>query len=324
MSYTDTQLSNLSPSPRYNTIRSRDEILPLTLANSKAFTSSRIPTLLAGWKLVTIPDEPDGSQTVFVLEAEFLKSRTPRPQRQVVKLGSAFDTTGDEESRQAVLNQLTDSTFAAFSHMAKQHLSPRLGSELRSHDPDTTLGATLAEQCQLTRDDFHKILQLKMDAVVDRKDPPTSVLLTPDQWNMTNKAGEDLRRDIEKVSRTRRVTTAKSEFAMKGEKLKKVEELGIYWRNADGSLSWVAGDNSLVPKLARHVSQPESGPSHPSSRDYRGEWSDPAGLSKIKASPRSDWVGAECPEATAGFGELTEEQEHERERDELWKEFYQG
>jgi len=45
---------------------------------------------------------------------------------------------------------------------------------------------------------------------------------------------------------------------MEGKELKQVEGLGIYWRNKDGSLVWVAGGDSLVPKFDAQGSEPGS------------------------------------------------------------------
>jgi len=157
MSYTDTQISNLPPSPEYNTIRSRDKTLPLTLPYSKAFTTSRAPSLLSCWSIAKIPHGPDGPVSVFVLETEFLRSRPPD-----TKLGSAHELSSREPydgiSRQAVLKQLTPDSFASFSHIASEIIPPRHAAILNSHDLSTVLEKGYASKCELTRNAFNKVL----------------------------------------------------------------------------------------------------------------------------------------------------------------------
>ena len=331
MSYTHTQISNLSPLTGYNTIRSRsrDKTLTYTLPYSKAFTSSKVPSLLGCWSIARIPHGPDGPVSVLVLETEFLRSRPPG-----TNLGSASEPSPreprDKRSLQAVLNLLTPDTFASFSHIAFETIPSALASDLRSHDPQTTLGAKPAKQCQLTRDALHKILKDKMDAVVvEGYDRARSVLFTPDEWKKWNKPGENLVDHIYSSPKSNSRTSKRFEYAMKGEKLSEMEGLVIYWRNEDGSLSWVAGDDSLVPESAGDVSQPENY-SHLSSQahtgDYGGEGSDPAGTSLVTASACSEWVGARFPEAAARSWQLTGQQMQEisEDSDRLWEESYNG
>lgn len=169
------------------------------------------------------------------------------------------------------------------------------------------------------------------DGINGKYDHVHTVVFTPAEWMKTNKPETcaDLYGPIIKLSRASRTNLEWFENATKlkeEEVLSKVKGLGIYWRNADGSLSWVAGDDSLVPESAGDVSQPESSSfrsSQAQTGDYRGEGSDPAGLSTVTASARSGLVGAEFTEATAGFEELTGEQKHEN-NDESWAKFYQG
>ena len=156
-----------------------------------------------------------------------------------------------------------------------------------------------------------------MKAAFDRThDLALTVVFTPEEWMKKNKceSKKDLYKTINDLPRTKNATEKWFKNATKLEEeevLSKVEGLGIYWRNADGSLSWVAGDDSLVPEPAGDVSQPEKSSSHPSSQaqtgDYRGEG-------------RSGFVGAETTGASAESWELTEGQM--QESDELWKELY--
>ena len=262
--------------------------------------------------------------SIFVLETEFLRSRPPR-----TELGSARDAR-DKDSHQAVLDQLTVDTFASFSHVALKLIPLASASNLRSHDPQTTLGATLAKQCQMTTNALHKILKDKMDAVVgEGYHRAKGVLFTPDQWKTWNKPGQNLTGHIHNLPKSKALTSERYEYALKGEDLSEMKGLGIYWRNEDGSLSWVAGDDSLVPESAGDVSQPENY-SHLSSQahtgDYGGEGSDPAGTSLVTASACSEWVGARFPEAAARSWQLTGQQMQEisEDSDRLWEESYSG
>ena len=266
---------------------------------------------------------------MLVFETEFLRSRPLGTDLKVAE----FDSARDERSRQAVLSQLTPVTFASFSHIASKIIFPGHAAILNSHDPLKDLEEECASKCESTRNAFNKVLRVKLIAAYDpTHDLAQTVVITPEEWKRMNKSEseKDLYKAIKNLPRTRMATLKWFENAMKlkeDEVLSKVKGLGIYWRNADGSLLWVAGDDSLVPESAGDVSQPESS-SFRSSRaqtgDDGGEGSDPAGLSAAPASACSEWVGAGITEANAGSGELELTEEEKQEMDESWEKFYQG
>ena len=252
-----SEISNLSDLPDYNIIRPPNTAL--TLPISKAFTSSPVPSLLGCWSLVRIPNLSNGSELVYVPESELLTSRVPGTDPNVPKLGNSL-VPGDAESRKAVLDQLTRETFRSFSHLASYYLDPKLAAALKSHNPQTALLATIqAQQCQKARNAFDTFLKIQMDAAKrEGHNPPISISMAPDKWEMTNQDGKDLYHALTGLPRTRATTSKRATYAMKGQKLKQVEGLGIYWRNEDGSLAWVAGDDSLVPKFEAQGSEPGS------------------------------------------------------------------
>ena len=251
-----SEISNLSDLPDYNIIQPPNTAL--TLPISKAFTSSPVPSLLGCWSLVRIPNLSNGSELVYVLESELLTSRIPGTDPEVPKLGNSL-VPGDNESREAVLDQLTRETIKSFSHLASYYIDPKLAAALKSHNPQTSLLATTQAQkkCHSTRNAFDTFLKIQMDAAKRKgHNPPISISLAPGRWKMTNQDGKDLYRGLNGLPRTRATLSNRATYAMEGKELKQVEGLGIYWRNEDGSLVWVAEDDSLVSKFEAQGSEP--------------------------------------------------------------------
>jgi len=194
-------ISRLSNLRDYNIIRPRNTAL--TLPISKAFTSSPVPSLLGCWSLVRIPNLSNGSELVYVLESELLTSRIPGTDPNVPKLGNSL-VPGDNESREAVLDQLTRETFKSFSHLASYYINPELAAALKSHNPQTALlTATQAQRCQKTRNAFDTFLKIQMDAAKRQgHNPPISISLAPGQWKVTHQDGTDLYRELNGLPRT--------------------------------------------------------------------------------------------------------------------------
>lgn len=226
--------------------QAQSKICPLeteaTVKICKTSTTSANSHLLLSWSL-----ERFGTNTAYIFESQLSRSR---------EIADDAFRYAEKEEKQAYTTHLDADTFSRISHWAALSLAKGTRTDALRTQALNNLLKYHKNLCNTIRTALGTVLATKIkEARGESRFAPFHMIscVDPDEWGpFTN--GDYQGDRITKLSRCKPASKATLKvcevMAERVEDLKRVEGMSFCWRQADGSLLWMAGDELPVSQIS--------------------------------------------------------------------------